>query len=60
VKRIVPLSVTTGNITVAFGTFSYAGGLSTVVTADPDLVPDLGRLELLLADGLAGCLATAG
>lgn len=60
VKRIVPLSVTTGNITVAFGTFSYAGDLSIVVTADPDLVPDLGRLELLLADGLASCLATAG
>ncbi len=56
VGRIVPLSVTTGNIAVAFGTFSYAGELSLIVTADPDLVPDLGRLESLLRQALAAHL----
>lgn len=59
VSRIVPLSVTTGNIAAAFGTFSYAGDLSIVVTADPDVVPDLGRLESLLREALAAHLAAA-
>lgn len=57
VTRIVPLSVTTGNISVAFGTFSYAGMLSVIVTADPDLVPDLADLRSALDAALAGYLA---
>ena len=57
VTRIVPLSVTTGNIAVAFGTFSYAGELSIVVTSDPDLIPDLDGLRSALDAALAGYLA---
>lgn len=57
VSRIVPLSVTTGNIDVAFGTFSYAGELSIIMTADPELVPDLGCLESLLREALTSHLA---
>ncbi|MCW5951665.1 MAG: DUF1298 domain-containing protein [Propionibacteriaceae bacterium] len=57
VSRIVPLSVTTGNIAIAFGTFSYDGELSIIVTADPDLIPDLAVLRSALAEGLAGLIA---
>lgn len=59
VSRIVPLSVTTGNIAVAFATFSHAGELSLVVTVDPEVVPDLGVLESLLRESLAAHITAA-
>jgi WS/DGAT/MGAT family acyltransferase len=44
VQHIVPLTVATGNITVAFAIFSYAGGLSVTAMADPATWPDLAEL----------------
>ncbi|MET9232225.1 wax ester/triacylglycerol synthase domain-containing protein [Lentzea sp. NPDC003310] len=41
---LLPLSATTGNVTVAFAALSYAGALTVTVVADPDRVPDLAVL----------------
>ncbi len=48
VLALVPLSGTSGNVTVAFAVFSYAGGFTITVVADPDACPDLP----VLADAL--------
>ena len=45
ITGIIPLSVATGNITVAFTALSYAGSLMITVSADPDTCPDLDRLH---------------
>ncbi|MFJ8962498.1 wax ester/triacylglycerol synthase domain-containing protein [Lentzea sp. NPDC102401] len=41
VVSLVPLSATTGNVTVAFAALSYADAFTITVVADPDRVPDL-------------------
>ncbi|WP_086664235.1 wax ester/triacylglycerol synthase domain-containing protein [Lentzea kentuckyensis] len=41
VVGLIPLSATTGNVTVAFAALSYADALTVTVVADPDHVPDL-------------------
>jgi hypothetical protein len=48
IASIVPMSVTTGNVTVAFAILSYAGALTVAIVADPDRTPDAGRLQALL------------
>jgi hypothetical protein len=45
ITGIVPLSVATGNVTVAFTALSYAGGLVITISADPDTFPDLDHLQ---------------
>lgn len=60
VERIVPLTVATGNFTVAFAVFSYAGTLSITAMADPEAVPDLDRLAAALDAGLAALLGAGG
>lgn len=60
VERIVPLTVATGNLTVAFAVFSYAGTLSITAMADPEAVPDLDRLAAALDAGLAALLGAGG
>lgn len=40
ISRIVPLTVTAGNVSVAFAALSYAGALGVTVIRDPDLTPD--------------------
>ncbi|MGB7961502.1 MAG: WS/DGAT domain-containing protein, partial [Propionicimonas sp.] len=40
IRRIVPVTVTAGNVSVAFAVLSYAGTLSMTVIRDPDLTPD--------------------
>ena len=54
VLQVVPLSLTTGNVSVAFTALSYAGELVLAVNADPDVVPDLDRLRLELQSELDG------
>jgi diacylglycerol O-acyltransferase / wax synthase len=41
VSDVIPVSMTMGNVTVAFAVFSYAGSLTVTVIADPDRWPDL-------------------
>jgi diacylglycerol O-acyltransferase len=41
VTSVVPLTGTTGNVTVAFWALSYAGDLTLSVVTDPDQFPDL-------------------
>jgi diacylglycerol O-acyltransferase len=41
VVGLIPLSATTGNVTVTFAALSYADTFSVTVVADPDHVPDL-------------------
>jgi len=40
VTRIVPVTVTAGNVGVAFAALSYAGRLGVTVITDPDVVPE--------------------
>jgi WS/DGAT/MGAT family acyltransferase len=47
--RIIPLSTTTGNLTVAVTALSYAGVLTVAVMADPSRCPDLSVLQDALA-----------
>ena len=41
VVDVIAVPMITGNITVAFAAFSYAGGLNVTVIADPVVCPDL-------------------
>ncbi|MCX2953690.1 wax ester/triacylglycerol synthase domain-containing protein [Lentzea sp. NEAU-D7] len=41
VVGLIPLSATTGNVTVAFAALSYLDAFTVTVVADPDHVPDL-------------------
>jgi diacylglycerol O-acyltransferase len=52
ITRIIPLSMATGNVTVAFTALSYAGTLTITVSADPDACPDLSELRDLLEEEL--------
>jgi diacylglycerol O-acyltransferase len=52
--EIVPLSLASGNVTVAFTALSYAGRLVLTVNADPLTCPDLDRLVSALQDQLDG------
>jgi len=56
VVGLIPLSATTGNVTVAFAALSYAGAFTVTVVADPDRVPDL----LVLTEALQTELAVLG
>jgi diacylglycerol O-acyltransferase len=59
ITAVIPISPITGNVTVAFAVFSYAGTLTVTVVADPVRCPDLAVLvtalqgELDDATGLA-------
>ncbi len=48
ITAIVPLSLTSGNVTVSFTALSYAGRLTVSLCADPDTCPDLAVLTDLL------------
>jgi diacylglycerol O-acyltransferase len=50
VGAVLPVSATTGNVTVAFAALSYAGRLIVTVIADPDAVPDMAGLAASLQD----------
>jgi hypothetical protein len=53
IRQVIPLSVATGNLTVAFAAASYAGRLTITVVADPEAVPDLAILKQALVEQLA-------
>jgi WS/DGAT/MGAT family acyltransferase len=48
ITRIVPASMTPGNVGVCFTVLSYAGQLVVAVLCDPDVVPEQDRLTALL------------
>lgn len=52
IVRVVPITVTAGNVGVAFAALSYAGGLTVTVIADPDVVPETGALAADLRSAL--------
>lgn len=53
ITRIVPASLTPGNVGVCFTVLSYAGQLTVTVLADPDVVPEQDELTELLSGELA-------
>jgi WS/DGAT/MGAT family acyltransferase len=48
VTDLIPVTITAGNVSVAFAALSYAGTLTVSVIVDPDLVPDLAALAAAL------------
>ncbi len=48
IRRIVPLTITAGNVGVAFAAFSYNGTLGVTLIADPGVVPDTETLASAL------------
>jgi hypothetical protein len=56
ITQIVPITITAGNVTVAFAILSYAGTVTTAVIVDPDAVPDVS----LLTDALESELESLG
>ena len=48
VRRIIPITITAGNVTIAFAVLSYAGDLTVTVITDPDATPDADRLVAAL------------
>jgi WS/DGAT/MGAT family acyltransferase len=57
IQRIIPLTIATGNVSVAFAALSYAGRLTVTVMVDPDLVPELGELTTTLGHDLQDVVA---
>lgn len=52
VRRVVPVTVTAGNVGVAFAALSYAGRLGVTVICDPDVVPDGAHVAAVLTGEL--------
>lgn len=48
ISRIVPLTITAGNVGAAFAAFSYAGTLGVTLIADPAVVPETDVLAAAL------------
>ena len=53
IRRIVPVTVTPGNVGVAFAAISYCGKLTIAVIADPDVVPEIDMLAAAVETELA-------
>ncbi len=60
ITQIVPVTITAGNVTVAFAILSYAGTLTTTVIVDPDAVPDVTALATALRGELESLTGAAG
>ena len=60
IRRIVPITITAGNVTVAFAVLSYAGELTVTVITDPDATPDADLLITALHAELASGAAPSG
>lgn len=54
IRRIAPVTIATGNVSVAFAALSYAGSLAISVIVDPDLVPELDDVAQALRRELGG------
>lgn len=59
ITGILPLSVPTGNVTVSFVVFSYAGELAVTIAADPHACPDLVVLREMVAEEFGALEALA-
>jgi hypothetical protein len=59
ITQMVPITITAGNVTVAFAILSYAGTVTITVIVDPDAVPDVGLLTHALESELES-LGTMG
>ncbi len=57
IRRVVPIALTPGNVTVSFAVLSYAGRLLVSVVYDPDHVPDHALLRDALQDELTDLCA---
>jgi diacylglycerol O-acyltransferase len=57
--ELIPLSLGSGNLTVAFTALSYRGRLVLTINADPSTCPDVDRLCQALTDEFAALPATA-
>jgi diacylglycerol O-acyltransferase len=53
VRRIVPVTLATGNVPVAFAALSHAGMITVAVIGDPDVVPDIDAIARTVGDELA-------
>jgi WS/DGAT/MGAT family acyltransferase len=60
ISDAIPLSVVTGNITVAFAVLSYAGTLTITLVADPETCPELPVLREAIARHLMEVSAVVG
>lgn len=56
ITDVLPVVGISGNVTVSFAVFSYAGTLSVTIIADPDAMDDLDLLREALQDELDGYL----
>ena len=54
IRRLVPIAIVPGNVTVSFDALSYAGRLLVSVVYDPDHLPDHALLADMLARELTG------
>lgn len=52
VTDVLPIVGISGNVTVSFAVFSYAGKLTVTIIADPDATEDLDLLREALHDEL--------
>ena len=52
ITHVLPVTVTAGNVGVAFAALSYAGELTVTVITDPDVVPELDLLTAALREEL--------
>ncbi|CAN5266600.1 diacyglycerol O-acyltransferase [soil metagenome] len=52
VLRIIPVTITAGNVGVAFAALSYAGRLTVTVIVDPDVVPEADAVAAAVAGEL--------
>jgi diacylglycerol O-acyltransferase len=59
IRSVTPISIVTGNVTVAFAVLSYAKTLTITINSDADGCPDLDRLTELLASALADLTGAA-
>ncbi|HUX69293.1 MAG TPA: wax ester/triacylglycerol synthase domain-containing protein [Cellulomonadaceae bacterium] len=58
ILQIAPVTITAGNVGVAFAALSYAGRLTVTVIVDPDVVPELRAVASALESQLAAIAAT--
>ena len=58
IRSVTPISIVTGNVTVAFAVLSYAKTLTITINSDADECPDLDRLTDLVRDTLTHMTGT--
>jgi diacylglycerol O-acyltransferase len=59
IAEVIPISIVTGNVTVAFAVLSYAGSLTVTINSDADACPDVDTLSNLLQGSLNSSITPA-